>query len=130
MLVALCQNVRTTEREARVIEALATGIPTVMRLLESADMPAPLFHDQGIRFTVILRSPETRIADALTLSGSELRIYEALLTGSASVRDLEIRLGMRGPAIRKVLRSLRGKKIVVQHGGRGRPTTYEVIPMP
>jgi len=129
-LVALCQNVRTSERGARVIEALATGIPTVLRALESARMPPPLFHDQGIRFTVILRRAATPGLVAPPLVGSERRVYECLLPGPATVAELEERLGMQGPAIRKVLRSLRDKKIVLQHGGRGRPTTYEVIPEP
>jgi ATP-dependent DNA helicase RecG len=35
-LVMLCRNVRTSDHGARVIEALATGIPTVLRTLRSA----------------------------------------------------------------------------------------------
>ena len=129
-LVALCQNVRTSEHGARVIEALATGIPTVLRVLEAAAMPPPRFYDQGIRFTVLLYRSARTPAARPHLTPSERRIYEALRGGSSTVEEIEEELGMQGPAIRKVLRSLREKKIVVQHGGRGRSTTYEVIPEP
>lgn len=127
-LVMLGQNVRTSERGARVIEALATGIPTMLRALKSANMPSPQFHDQGIRFTVILRRESTTARTIPSLRGSELRAYEAVRTGAASVGELEQRLGMKGPAIRKVLRALRDRGIIVQHGGKGRATTYEVAP--
>lgn len=129
-LVALCQNVRTSDHGARVIEALATGIPTVFRVLEAAAMPPPRFYDQGIRFTVLLHRATPTPAARPTLTPSERRIYEALLGGSSTVEELQERLRMQGPAIRKVLRSLREKKIVLQHGGRGQSTTYDVIPEP
>jgi ATP-dependent DNA helicase RecG len=50
-LIRICQNVRAG-RDRRVIEALASGIPTVLRALHDARMAPPRFHDQGIRFTV------------------------------------------------------------------------------
>lgn len=50
-LIRICQNVRAG-RDRRVIEALASGIPTVLRALHDARMTPPRFHDQGIRFTV------------------------------------------------------------------------------
>lgn len=50
-LVRICQNVRAG-RDRRVIEALASGIPTVLRSLHEARMTPPRFYDQGIRFTV------------------------------------------------------------------------------
>jgi ATP-dependent DNA helicase RecG len=50
-LIRICQNVRVG-RDRRVIEALASGIPTVLRALHNARMAPPRFHDQGIRFTV------------------------------------------------------------------------------
>ena len=52
-LLRICQNVRTREGN-RVIEALASGIPTVLRTLSDAGMVPPRFHDQGIRFTVLV----------------------------------------------------------------------------
>lgn len=127
-LVMSGQNARTTERGARVIEALATGIPTMLRALEAARMPAPQFHDQGIRFTVILRRSDESKRTVSRLGVSERRVYEALRSGVASVTELEEQLGMKGPAIRKVLRALREKKFILQHGGKGKPTTYELAP--
>jgi ATP-dependent DNA helicase RecG len=50
-LTRICQNVRYA-RDQRVIEALASGIPTVLRSLQEAGMVPPRFHDQGVRFTV------------------------------------------------------------------------------
>ncbi|MFI7453973.1 ATP-binding protein [Nonomuraea sp. NPDC049714] len=50
-LARICQNVRSG-RDRRVIEALASGIPTILRSLHEAGMVPPRFHDQGIRFTV------------------------------------------------------------------------------
>ena len=50
-LVRICQYVRT-DSGGRVVEALATGIPTVLRSLADAGMVPPRFHDQGIKFAV------------------------------------------------------------------------------
>ncbi|WP_276320656.1 ATP-binding protein [Phytoactinopolyspora endophytica] len=126
ILVAICQNVRTSDRGARVIEALATGIPTVLRSLEAAGLPPPMFQDQSIRFTVILRNAATRKTIRTPLTTSERRVYEVLLAGPASVLGLEEQLGMKAYTVRRILRSLREKKIVTQHGGPGQPTTHEV----
>lgn len=50
-LLRICQNVRSQEGN-RVVEALASGIPAVLRSLHEAGMVAPRFHDQGMSFTV------------------------------------------------------------------------------
>lgn len=50
-LIRICQNVRL-DGEQRVCEALATGIPTVLRALRGAQMTPPGFFDQGIGFAV------------------------------------------------------------------------------
>jgi ATP-dependent DNA helicase RecG len=50
-LARICQNVRSGQ-DRRVIEALASGIPTILASLSEAGMIPPRFHDQGIRFTV------------------------------------------------------------------------------
>lgn len=49
-LVRIAQNVRLSDG-ARVVEALASGIPTVLASLAHAGMLPPAFHDQGVRFT-------------------------------------------------------------------------------
>lgn len=53
VLIRICQNVRFAG-EQRVCEALASGIPTVLRSLAQAQMTPPAFFDQGIRFTVAM----------------------------------------------------------------------------
>ena len=50
-LVRICQYVRT-RTGGRVVEALATGIPTVLQSLADAGMVPPRFQDQGIKFAV------------------------------------------------------------------------------
>jgi ATP-dependent DNA helicase RecG len=55
VLIRICQYVRF-QGEQRVCEALASGIPTVMRSLQRAGMTPPAFFDQGIRFTVSVPS--------------------------------------------------------------------------
>lgn len=52
-LVRICQNVRA-DGGSRVVEALATGIPTVLREVAEAGMVPPRFYDQGIRFSVLM----------------------------------------------------------------------------
>ncbi len=85
-----------------------------------------MFQDQSIRFTVILRNAATRKTIRTPLTTSERRVYEVLLAGPASVLGLEEQLGMKAYTVRRILRSLREKKIVTQHGGPGQPTTHEV----
>lgn len=50
-LIRVAQNVRTRDGR-RVVEALASGIPTVLASISKAGMVPPAFHDQGVRFTV------------------------------------------------------------------------------
>ncbi|MGO1055316.1 ATP-binding protein [Crossiella sp. CA198] len=69
MLVRICQNVRYAG-ELRVVEALATGIPTVLRTLREAGMVPPRFHDQGIRFTVRMPSHSLLGSDDLEWLGA------------------------------------------------------------
>lgn len=52
-LIRICQNVRF-DGDRRVAEALASGIPAVLRALREAGMTPPAFHDQGVRFTVLV----------------------------------------------------------------------------
>jgi ATP-dependent DNA helicase RecG len=52
-LIRICQHVRF-QGDQRVCEALASGIPTVLRALARAQMTPPSFFDQAIHFTVIV----------------------------------------------------------------------------
>ena len=122
-LVSVCQDARSPGSGARVIEALATGIPIVAAALTAADLPPALFVDSGIRFAAVLRRPATRPVGR-KLGATELRVYEALAQGPMKVADLETALHLTAANIRKALRSLRADGLVEQQGGPGRPTTY------
>jgi ATP-dependent DNA helicase RecG len=115
-----------TER-ARVIEALASGIPTVRTALAEAGVPPAHYVDAGIRFTVVLhrtaQAPRT-----IALNDSEQRVYDALAPGPLQVTELEKLLRLSAANIRKVLRALRGHGLIEQIGGRGRTTSYRRPP--
>ncbi|MDO0912843.1 ATP-binding protein [Streptomyces sp. DT2A-34] len=122
-LVAICQHARSPETGARVIEALATGIPIVTASLTEAGIPPAHYVDAGIRFTVVLQ----RAAAAATqpeLNETALRVYDALAAGPQNATELQKSLELSAPNVRKVLRSLRSRGLVEQLGGRGRQTTY------
>ncbi|WP_322779870.1 ATP-binding protein [Frankia sp. Cas4] len=125
-LVAVCQHVRSSETGARVIEALASGIPTVTEALTEQGLPPAHYVDSGIRFTVVLHQPSTTpTATEPDLTATERRLYQALATRARTVADLTDELNLTAPNIRKTLRNLRSRGLVTQLGGRGRPTTYQ-----
>lgn len=123
-LVAICQHVRSPDTQARVIEALASGLPMVAESLAAVSLPPARYTDAGIRFTAVLYHAPSAPAAVVNLNQTEQRIYDALAAGPHSVTELETRLSLSGPNIRKALRSLRTAGLVEQEGGRGKPTTY------
>jgi ATP-dependent DNA helicase RecG len=124
-LVAICQHVRSPETGARVIEALASGIPTIAEALAEHHLPPAHYIDSGIRFTAILHQPTTTAIPARPgLNATEQRIHQALTDTAKTVADLERDLNLTAPTIRKALRALRNRGMVAQLGGKGRPTTY------
>ncbi|WP_327106267.1 ATP-binding protein [Nonomuraea glycinis] len=123
-LVAICQHVRTPETGARVIEALASGIPVVTSALAEAGLPPAHYIDAAIRFTVVLRQPIPVMQPYSDLKQTELHVFHALAAGERSAADLGRELGMTPAHIRKVLRELRSKGLVEQRGGRGKSTFY------
>ncbi len=122
-LVAICQHVRTPDTGARVIEALASGIPIVGSSLAEAGLPPAKFIDAAIRFTAILNRSDGPQRSRASLTSTQRRVYDALERDS-TVRDLEDVLGLTGATLRKALRVLVNSNLVTQQGGRGRPTTY------
>ncbi|KJE21463.1 putative transcriptional regulator with HTH domain [Frankia torreyi] len=130
-LVAICQHVRTPQTGARVIEALASGIPTVTEALADHGLPPAHYVDSGIRFTVVLHQFATA-TPAVTaepkLGATERRVYQALTSQGRTARELAEELGLSAPNIRRSLRNLRGRGLVIQLGGRGRTTTYQRRP--
>jgi ATP-dependent DNA helicase RecG len=123
-LVAICQHVRSAGTGGRVIEALASGIPTIAHELSTYALPPAQFIDANIRFTVLLRSTAVAADQRPAPSETELHVYDALAPGPQTVAELETALRLSGPNIRRALRSLRNRGLVHQEGGRGRKTTY------
>lgn len=124
-LVTICQYVHSPESGLRVIEALATGIPTVTAELQRAGLPPANYIDTGIGFTVILRPFARRTAPRPSLNSTELLVYDALADGQKTIAELQDLLGIQPPTLRKALRSLRSRDLVQQHGGRGQTTWYQ-----
>ena len=92
-------------------------------------MPDLEFYDQGITFTVTIRR-ETAVRIQVPTGtfrriGSESSELLELLTNKKTVDELAAELGISPNAVRKRLTSLRSAGLVIQHGGRGRHTTYE-----
>jgi ATP-dependent DNA helicase RecG len=129
-LVGICQYVRTPESGSRVIEALASGIPMVNAALAARKLPPAHFIDAGIRFIAIVQHQADGPLATPDLTTTQTRIYEALLSGTRTVGDLESDLSLAGPTIRKALRELSRRDLIQQHGGRGRRTTYSRADVP
>ncbi|MCL9758437.1 winged helix-turn-helix domain-containing protein [Frankia sp. AiPa1] len=84
--------------------------------------------DSGIRFTVVLHQFTTATPAATAeppLGATERRVYQALTRQGRTVSDLAEELGLSAPNIRKALRNLRGRRLILQLGGRGKVTTYQ-----
>lgn len=150
-LVNICQYLRAPESGSRVIEALATGIPTIAHALDRSGLPPAQYSDMGIRFTAVLRTSanprniagavkrELAVAEStaeqprevdkprsVTLSPTQARIADILATGPRSAPELQPLLGLAASTIRKALSSMREAGTVVRTGGRGLPTFYEL----
>ncbi len=125
-LLAICQYVRSGDDEVRVVEALATGIPTVTASLVRAAMPPARYIDTAIRFTVILQhdGPSTRRP---TIRGrSAIAVWGAII-GEKTVDEIKVATGLSTANVRRVLRDLRDRKYIAVTGGVGRPTTYRRV---
>ena len=89
LLARICQNVRTP-RNARVIELLSDGIRIVLEKVRGAGMVPPQFHDEAIRFTVVM-------PNYALLSRDELDWVGALpLSGTLSDTQRHALVAMRG----------------------------------
>lgn len=124
-LVAICQYVHSPDSGLRVIEALATGIPTVTAELQRTGLPPAQYIDTGIGFTVILHPTRRQATSRPSLNRTELRVYDALATGQKTIAELQAMLNLQPANLRKVLRSLRARGLVQQHGGQGQTTWYQ-----
>lgn len=125
-LLSICQYVHTRDDGGRVVEALATGIPTVAASLTKAELPAARFIDTAIRFTVILRRSPSSARRPVIRGRSALAVWEAI-EGERTVDEIRARTGLSTANVRRILRDLRGDHFIAVNGGPGRPTTYRRV---
>ena len=126
-LIELCRYVQTTD--GRVVEALASGIPTVFAELEKAGLPAPRFFDNGISFTAVVdasgreipRPAPTRVND---IPPALQAVLDSLSDSSADVSEISRRLEIAPATLAKRLQRLKRLGLIVSDGGSGRRTTY------
>ena len=126
-LVRICQFVRLPDG-TRAAEALASGIPTVLDALQQAAMPAPIFDDDGLRFTVVLRQRTPDSGPSLQPGSSRSKILLALAGHALNIAQLQAATGLEPANLRKHLRALREQRLITQHGGQGQRTTYTRTP--
>jgi ATP-dependent DNA helicase RecG len=123
-LLQICQYVTTGGDGSRVVEALASGIPTVTTSLAKAGMPPAEWLDEGIRFTVILRRGAAPSSRRPAITGPSARAVWDAIDGTVTVDGLAQATGLEPANLRRILRDLRDRKLVAVQGGPGRRTTY------
>ncbi len=137
-LLEICKYVRTSD-DNRIVESLASGIPAILKAVNDAGMPSPLFIDSGVDFTAKiyardLSSPPKQIKQTVIASrpfnSNTLAVFKALSTSVLTVIELEHATKIKAPTIRKCLRTLIEIDLVKRHGGKGQRTTYEVSTEP
>jgi ATP-dependent DNA helicase RecG len=143
-LFLLGQAARSPGDGARVVEAIASGLPRVAQLLRQAGLPPARYIDQGVKFTVLLAETvqgastsgrstggSASLAVPTLKVGSQLsRVYAALRhSPGQTVGQLATATGIPGPQVRRSLTRLRNDYglVRVAAGGRGRTTTYEAV---
>lgn len=113
-----------------MVEALATGIPTVLEALAAAGMVPPRFHDQGIKFAVrvpnhALLSPDdlrwlTRITRGLTLSDTQRHVLVRMRHSTAFTnKSLREDFPMDSRDAARLLAELVETGLAEAHGERG-----------
>lgn len=134
-LVRIAQNLRLVDGR-RVVEALASGIPTVLRSLDDAGMVRPAFHDQGVRFTVrvpnhaLLAPDDLRwLADLdLPLHDAQRHALVAMRHGTTwTNRTYRAQFPRDSTVARADLQGLVDVGAAVAHGERG-GRTYSLAP--
>jgi ATP-dependent DNA helicase RecG len=138
-LVSICQDVHTVPGGERIIEAMATGLPMVAQELRDADLPPPRFFDAGIRFTVMLRRPETSTQRVVTAPsrarhdlqpGTNLALaYEAIREHPGrTVADIAAVTALPATSARRAVTELRTRSLIridSMPGAVGRYTLVE-----
>jgi ATP-dependent DNA helicase RecG len=143
-LVNLCVDARVPADNARVIEAIASGLTRVTALLDQANLPGAIYQDTGTQFTAVLRStpaslrpggakpkPKPSALRPLLKPGTNpATIYELLSTqGPLTMAEIAEASGIPIGSARVAVNRLKNNyQLVKQSGGPGRPdTTYEIL---
>ena len=125
-LLRICQFVGMADGNA--VEALATGIPKILGATAEAGVLPPLFFDQALCFTAVLRREDRQPSGAVTFSSlnrAQQRLMRALADGPQTTNNLSEQLGITPDSVRKSLRGLIDDGRIVRIGGPGqRDTTY------
>jgi ATP-dependent DNA helicase RecG len=104
-LTRICQYV--TLRDGRVVEALASGVTKILEVTVGDGLPAPLFFDQGITFTTIVKRPSIdppprisrRTGASKPLTASERRVLEVVRSSGHAADELAGKVGLSTAAL-------------------------------
>jgi ATP-dependent DNA helicase RecG len=122
-LMSIAANVNLPS-DNRMVEQLASGIPTILRAFEQRRYPPPLFIDDGVRFTVVCRSA---IPEATAYGDAIRALLDELGTSILTVDDLAVRLGRSEQVIRRDLRKLVADGVVATVGRAGRNNRFRRV---
>jgi ATP-dependent DNA helicase RecG len=131
-LLRICQFVGMADGNA--VEALATGIPKIIGATAAAGVPPPLFFDQALSFTAVLRridrnanATDRRTANQPSVTPARQRVLDALQSQPLEANELAAKLHVSPDFVRKSLRILIDQGLVIRDGGPGqRFTRYRV----
>lgn len=129
-ILSICQHVVLPDDETRVVEALATGIPTIAAALERNGLPPAEYLDQGIRFTAIIRRRQPSAGRATSqVRGRSMRTVLAKLTHQPqTVSEVMTVTGFKELNTRRMLNSLLRRGLVVSEQGADGLLRYRRAP--
>ena len=125
-LLRICQFIGLEDGNA--VEALATGIPKILGATASAGVLPPLFFDQALSFTIVLRRGDLREAGSVgstrvDITPAQRRLLDLLHRGPRTTAELARALDVTPDFIRKSLRVLLDDGLVIRDGGPGQRST-------
>jgi ATP-dependent DNA helicase RecG len=120
--------------DGNAVEALATGIPKIIGATAAAGVLPPLFFDQALSFTAVLRrsdrnanATDRRTANQPSVTPARQRVLDALQSQPLEANELAAKLHVSPDFVRKSLRILIDQGLVIRDGGPGqRFTRYRV----
>jgi predicted HTH transcriptional regulator len=114
--------------DGNAVEVLATGIPKILGATAAAGVLPPLFFDQALSFTAVLRRADRRPllqhhTRDRAVTPAQRRVLDALTSGPLSAQDLATRLQVSPDFVRKSLRVLMEQGLALRDGGPGQRST-------